>query len=104
MIREVRYIPYDEQDTYREAGWTVRPFDHAPHHRQYSLIASREVKSMKTLDVILRITALIAVTILFIAPGTILLIACAVLGLATLATAAIAGGLFCLASKAMKEG
>lgn len=51
---------------------------------------------MKTLDVILRITALIAVTILFIAPGTILLIAGAVLGLATLATAAIAGGLFCL--------
>jgi hypothetical protein len=58
---------------------------------------------MKTLDIILRITALIAVTILFIAPGTVLLIAGVILGLATLATAAIAGGLFCLASKALKE-
>lgn len=43
-IREVLYIPYDAQDAYREAGWTIRPFEHAPHHREYRVIASRAIE------------------------------------------------------------
>jgi len=41
--REARYIRYDEQDAYRAAGWTIRPFTHHPMAREYSLIASRAI-------------------------------------------------------------
>lgn len=43
MIREVRYIPYEKQDEYREAGWEIRPLTHS-HQKEYALMAVRETK------------------------------------------------------------
>lgn len=43
MIREVRYIRYEDQDEYREAGWRIEPLTHS-HQKEYALMAVREVE------------------------------------------------------------